>query len=106
MTKAIIAALLALLASCAVAHADAQDDQFLSLLASHGIQGAPDQSILAGHESCDALDQPGEHIGIGKGPYRAVMLNITAQLSGQGLSTPQMWQLVDDARSVYCPGKA
>jgi hypothetical protein len=103
MTKAIIAALFALLASCAVAHADGQDDQFLSLLATHSIQGAPDQLIAAGHETCDAMDQG--RFGIGISPYGAAMLKIAAELTGQGLSTPQIAQLTHDANGVYCPGK-
>jgi Protein of unknown function (DUF732) len=104
LTRAVIAVLFVMLASYPVAHADGQDDQYLRLLASQGIQGAPDQLIAAGHESCDALDQG--RFGIGISPYGAAMLKIEAELTGQGLSSPQISQLVHDANNVYCPGKA
>ena len=87
-----------------VARADDQDDRFLAKLSAHGISGAPDQLIAAGHETCDALDQG--RVGVGMSPYTAAMLHVEGQLAGQGVSSSQMSQFVTDSRSIYCPDKA
>ena len=104
MFKAIVVALFALVMSSGVAHADTLDDQYLKLLASHGIEGDPAQLIASGHDSCDALDQG--RIGYGVSPYGLAMMKITGQLMSQGLSSQQVSQLTHDANTVYCPGKA
>jgi hypothetical protein len=104
LVKSIALALLALVVLSATAHADPTDDQYLKLLASHGIQGDPGAMISEGRASCDALDQG--RFGIGISPYGAAMLKIEADLTGAGLSSQQISQLVHDANQIYCPGKA
>lgn len=104
MFKAIVVAAFAVLMSGGMAHADALDDQYLKLLASHGIEGDPEQLISAGHDSCDALDQG--RIGFGMSPYGFAVMKITGQLMAQGLASQQVSQLMHDANTVYCPGKA
>ncbi|MGB8408116.1 MAG: DUF732 domain-containing protein [Mycobacterium sp.] len=105
LLKSVALAFIALTAASPVAHADPLDDQYLKLLASHGItQGDPTILISEGHASCDALDQG--RFGIGISPYGAAMLKIQMDLAGQGLSSQQAAQLVHDANQIYCPGKA
>lgn len=80
--KAFVAALFAVLPSGGVAHADPADDQYLGLLASHGIQGDPGRLIAAGRQSCAALDLG--RFGIGISPYSFEMLRITGGPDGPG----------------------
>ena len=100
----IVTAAVFLLLPTPVARADGQDDRFLAKLSAHGISGAPDPLIEAGHETCDALDQG--RVGIGMSPYTAAMVHIEGELAGQGVPSAQMSQFVNDSRSIYCPDKA
>ena len=94
----------------AVAHADAQDDQFLGLLSKDGITaGPPEQLIALAHERCadDSLSrsQPWAfHFGAMPSPFSTAMLQIASKLEGQGLTGPQVRPFLLDAISVYCPG--
>lgn len=104
LVKSIALAFVALLLPCAVAHADQLDDQFLALVASHGVQGDPGVLIANAHASCDALDQG--RVGLGISPYQMALLKIDFDLKGQGLSDQQVAQVAQDGRQIYCPGKA
>jgi hypothetical protein len=93
----------------AVAHADAQDDQFLGLLSRDGITaGPPDQLIALAHERCDNdhLSRSGIftfHFGAMPSPFSSAQLQLAAKLEGQGLTGPQVRPFLLDAISVYCP---
>jgi hypothetical protein len=100
----------AVLMTGAVAHADAQDDQFLGLLSRDGITaGPPEQLIALAHERCDddslSRSQPWTfHFGAMPSPFSTAMLQMAAKLEGQGLTGPQVRPFLLDAISVYCPG--
>jgi hypothetical protein len=100
----------ALLMTGAVAHADAQDDQFLGLLSRDGITaGPPDQLIALAHERCDddSLPRSGAftfHFGAMPSPFSTAMLQMAAKLQRQGLTGPPVRPFLLDAISVYCPG--
>jgi hypothetical protein len=54
---ATLAALVPLVATIPIAHADAGDDAFLAALNAKGIHfGTTEQAVVAGHEVCDELD--------------------------------------------------
>jgi hypothetical protein len=99
----------AVLMTGAVAHADAQDDQFLGLLSRDGITaGPPDQLIALAHERCDndrlSRSQPWTfHFGAMPSPFSTAQLQLAAKLEGQGLTGPQVRPFLLDAISVYCP---
>jgi Protein of unknown function (DUF732) len=90
-------------------HADTLDDQFLALVASHGLSvGPPDQMIELAHKRCDAnglsradwftlrfLGRPS--------PFVAALSNINTRLQSQGLTDDQVVQFMRDAVAVYCP---
>jgi len=103
------AAAAAVLMTAAVAHADAQDDQFLGLLSRDGITaGPPDQLIALAHERCDndrlSRSQPWTfHFGAMPSPFSSAQLQLAAKLEGQGLTGPQVRPFLLDAISVYCP---
>ena len=103
-------AVTAVLVTGAVAHADAQDDQFLGLLSRDGITaGPPEQLIALAHERCDddGLSRSGLftlHFGAQPSPFSTAMLQLAAKLEGQGLTGPQVRPFLLDAISVYCPG--
>jgi Protein of unknown function (DUF732) len=101
MLKVIITAAVLAIVPTAVAHADSVDDQYLTLLQSHGITGAPDQLIADGHQTCDAYSQGA--FGIGISPRTAALLKLQNDLAAQGFSPHDMSQLTLDARRVYCP---
>ena len=100
----------AVLMTGAVAHADAQDDQFLGLLSRDGITaGPPEQLIALAHERCDddSLSRSQAwtfHFGAMPSPFSTAMLQMAAKLEGQGLTGPQVRPFLLDAISVYCPG--
>src|ERR1700685_4550566 len=72
----------AVLMTGAVAHADAQDDQFLGLLSRDGITaGPPDQLIALAHERCDndSLPRSGAftfHFGAMPSPFSTAQLQL------------------------------
>ena len=94
----------------AVAHADAQDDQFLGLLSRDGINGGPPEQLIAlAHERCDndSLSRSQIftfHFGAQPSPFSSAMLQLAAKLEGQGLTGPQVRPFLLDAIRVYCPG--
>jgi hypothetical protein len=100
----------AVLMTAAVAHADAQDDQFLASLSRDGITaGPPEQLIALAHERCDddSLSRSQVwtlHFGAMPSPFSTAMLQMAAKLEGQGLTGPQVRPFLLDAISVYCPG--
>jgi hypothetical protein len=100
----------AVLMTGAVAHADAQDDQFLGLLSRDGITaGPPDQLIALAHERCDndSLSRSQSwtlHFGAMPSPFSTAMLQMASKLENQGLTGPQVRPFLLDAISVYCPG--
>jgi hypothetical protein len=93
-----------------IAHADAQDDQFLGLLSRDGITaGPPDQLIALAHRRCDneGLSRTGPwtfHFGAMPSPFSTAQLQLAADLEGQGVPGPQVRPFLLDAISVYCPG--
>jgi hypothetical protein len=93
-----------------IAHADAQDDQFLGLLHRDGIAGGPpDQLIALAHRRCenDSLSRSTPwtfHFGAMPSPFSSAMLQLAADLEGQGVPGEQVRQFLLDAISVYCPG--
>ena len=94
----------------AVAHADAQDDQFLGLLSRDGIAGGPPEQLIAlAHERCDndSLSRSSIftfHFGAQPSPFSTAQLQLSAKLEGQGVPGPQVRPFLLDAISVYCPG--
>ena len=100
----------AVLMTAAVAHADAQDDQFLGLLSRDGITaGPPDQLIALAHERCtdDSLSRSQQwtfHFGAMPSPFSTAMRQIASKLENQGLTGPQVRPFLLNAISVYCPG--
>ena len=102
-------AVAAALMTGAVAHADAQDDQFLGLLSRDGITaGPPDQLIALAHERCDndRLSRSGIftfHFGAMPSPFSSAQLQLAADLESQGVPGPQVRPFLLDAISVYCP---
>jgi hypothetical protein len=50
-TIAAAAASMAVLASTAVAHAHAQDDQFIAMISNDGLHAPPDQALSIAHET-------------------------------------------------------
>ncbi|MCV7007431.1 DUF732 domain-containing protein [Mycobacterium gordonae] len=101
MKTAILAIVIAVLLPAATAQADSADDQYLQLLATHGVAGPPDQLIADGHQACDAYGQGG--FGIGVSPRQIALINLNNTLQAQGLSPHDMSQLVLDATRAYCP---
>lgn len=101
MKTAIAGMAIAGLLPVAAAHADSADDQYLKLLASHGVTGPTDQLIADGHQACDAYSQGG--FGIGISPRQIALLNLNNTLQAQGYSPHDMSQLVLDATRAYCP---
>src|ERR1700733_3282000 len=99
----------AVLVTGAVAHADAQDDQFLGLLSREGMTGGPPAQLIArAHERCDndRLSRSGIftfHFGAMPSPFSSAQLQLAAKLEGQGLTGPQVRPFLLDAISVYCP---
>ena len=87
--------------SAGAAHADATDEQYLQLLASHGVTGQPDQLIAAGRQACDALGQG--KVGLGISPYQIAMINLGNTLTAQGFTDLAKRQIVVDASRTYCP---
>jgi len=93
----------------AVAHADAQDDQFLGLLSRDGISGGPpDQLIALAHRRCDNDSLPRSaiftlHFGAQPSPFSSAMLQLAADLESQGVPGAQVRPFLLDAISVYCP---
>lgn len=109
-SSAWLVAATAVLMTGAVAHADAQDDEFLRLLSRDGITaGPPEQLIALAHERCDDdnLSRSGIftlHFGAMPSPFSSAMLQLAAKLENQGLTGPQVRPFLLDAISVYCPG--
>jgi len=99
----------AVLMTVAVAHADAQDDQFLGLVSKDGITaGPPDQLIALAHERCadDSLSRSQGwtfHFGAIASPFSTAMRQLAAKFETQGLTGPQVRPFLLDAISVYCP---
>jgi hypothetical protein len=98
---AIAAAIGATLLPLGAASADPADDNYLKLLASHGVNGPRDQLIADGHQTCDAFNQGG--FGIGISPRTAAMLKLHADLAGQGFNQHDESQIELDATRAYCP---
>jgi hypothetical protein len=76
-----------------IAHADAQDDQFLAALSAQGIPGDQGQMIAAGQATCANYGGPA----------------LAAQMTGlmtQGLSDVQAQDVIYDGLTAYCPEKA
>jgi Protein of unknown function (DUF732) len=107
--RALVAVVAAALLAAGIAHADTTDDQFLTLLASHGLDvGPPDQMIALAHKRCDAN-------GLSRAdwftlryygrpsPFVAALSNINTKLQSQGLTDDQVVQFMRDAVAVYCP---
>ena len=78
-----------------LAHADSQDDQFLSAVAALGITGAPDQLIAAAHTVCD---------NIGGGPWLGMSPQMAQSLSA-GVPYGMLTQFFVAAGRAYCPDK-
>jgi hypothetical protein len=76
------------------AHADSQDDQFLSAVAALGINGAPDQLIAAAHAVCDMW-------GSGQPAY----LGVLGQAVAAGVPYGQTHQFYVAAGRAYCPDR-
>lgn len=102
--KASGAAAGAALVLSATAHADEADDNYLHLLALHGVRGDTGVLITAGRGACDALKLG--RFGYGMSPYQVAMTDIMAQLAGQGLSRWERVQVISDGQSTYCPNEA
>ena len=84
-----------------IASATGADDQYLSLLSSHGVAGQSDQLIAAGYQACDANSQG--RFGIGISPYQIAMIRLNSDLTSQGFSQHDIAQIILDASRVYCP---
>src|SRR5437879_1605977 len=89
----LVAGCAALLAFPVVAHADAQDDQFINLVRSHGVDADPGALIDFAHHFCDAATTYG---------VLGAVLNLGAT---QNLATEQVRSTQYDAANVYCPDK-
>jgi hypothetical protein len=87
------AAVFAALSLAPLAHADSQDDQFLSAVRALGITAPADQLIAAGHTACD---------GIGNSPS---VLAAEGQLLGAGVPYGQITPVFIAAGRAYCPDK-
>ena len=59
-----LAALVIAMMSAPSAHADANDDQFISQARALGVTVPAEQLIPAGHAVCDQFDNPGPFFGI------------------------------------------
>ena len=90
------------LTAAGTASADSADDNYLALLASHGVAGPPDQLIADGHQVCDALGQGAFGIGISPQQFALVKLNMDL-ITAQGFSQHDASQLMLDATRAYCP---
>ena len=98
----VVASVIAVQLPLGSANADSADDNYLALLASHGVAGPPaDQLIADGHQACDALSQGG--FGIGISPRMIAMIRLNNDLSAQGFSPHDASQLMLDATRAYCP---
>lgn len=75
-----------------VAHADAQDDQFLASLSAQGITGDPAQLIAEGRAACNNYGSP-------------ALVGQMAALMGRGMSNVQASNLVLAGMRAYCPEK-
>jgi hypothetical protein len=95
------AAIAAMLLPIGTSHADSTDDQYLSLLSSHGVTGPPDQLIADGHQTCDAMGWL--DFGFGISPRHAAMIKLNADLAGQGFNQHDISQIMLDATRAYCP---
>ncbi|MGH3968155.1 MAG: DUF732 domain-containing protein [Mycobacterium sp.] len=84
-----------LIALSPIAHADSQDDQFLSAVAALGITGPADQLIAAAHTACDQA--------IGSGP--SLNFGPMSQAINAGVPYGQMTQFYVAAGRAYCPDK-
>ncbi|MGH7734435.1 MAG: DUF732 domain-containing protein [Gemmatimonadales bacterium] len=99
-TVAILAVCAVIGAAPATAWADTADDQYLGLLAKHGINGDPGALITAAHDVCDALNQPNPVAS------NLAMFKPGFEFASQGLWGPQLGQAQYDAINTYCPDKA
>lgn len=83
------------------AQADSADDQYLGLLAAHGLTGPADQLIAAGRQYCDARSQV--QVGSFAGPYLAAMNDLGNRLGALGFDDGAKRQIITDAARAYCP---
>lgn len=78
------------------ASADTPEEQYLALLAKHGITGDPAQLIAAGHDTCWAAGQGWPAIGL-------AVMKPNAEFSAAGLAWRQVGQARHDAVNTLCP---
>ena len=90
------------LATPAVAHADARDDDFVNDLAGQGITGDPAKLISTAHTVCTASTQAPSAVPAGLGGLLPMGYVITALRLNMG----QVNQFVNAARAAYCPDPA
>jgi hypothetical protein len=94
--QATLAALALSIIVAPLAHADSQDDQYLSALAGLNINTtSAAQLIAAGHAWCDAMGNPNP----------GAILGLQAQLLGAGVPYGQTPQVEIAAGRAYCPDK-
>ncbi len=94
------AAMTTLFMGSPVAHATEADDQFLSVVASLGLEfGTLDEAVAAGNNICDIVAE-GSANNINQSKIRA---SIVESLQGEGLDGPKATQLMRGAVNAYCP---
>ncbi|MCH9668446.1 MAG: DUF732 domain-containing protein [Actinomycetia bacterium] len=97
---AVSAATTAMLILSPNAHATEADDQFLSVVASLGLEfGTVDQAIAAGNNICD-ITAEGSANGLG---VSVIQSSIIESLQGEGLDPARARQLMRGAVDAYCP---
>jgi hypothetical protein len=99
----IVATMLAI-TPMAVAHADANDDQFVAALNAAGVPGDRGAEIGIAHQWCDAQNLPRAALGV-PAPWGVAMQRISGEASAQGIMPgPQTISFKTAARDAYCPG--
>ena len=83
-----------------IAHATEADDQFLSVIASLGLEfGTVDEAIAAGNNICDIVAE-GSANNISQPEIRS---KIIESLEGEGLDSSTATHLMWGAVNAYCP---
>lgn len=97
---AVSAALTTLFIASPFAHATDPDEQFLSVVASLGLEfGTLDEAVAAGNNICDIVAE-GSANNVNPATIRS---RIVASLEGQDLDGSRATQLMRGAVNAYCP---
>ncbi len=97
---AISAATTAALIVSPMAHANEADDQFLSVVASLGLEfDTADDAVAAGNNICDiAAEGSANNVGAA-----TIQSKVIESLQGEGLDPTRARQLMQGAVDAYCP---